>query len=87
MQCTPYRFCHNAGFDERFVVPEPDHVESLRSQPGITIDVIGIFSVFRAIGFNDQSLLEIYKIDDVPAEYLLPFEFEARQAVASKHRP
>ena len=87
MQRVPDRIRDCVGIGERFVVPESDHFEALRSQPFIAIDVISVISMLRTIRFNNQAPLEIYKVDDVPTEYLLPFEFEAREAVAAKDRP
>jgi hypothetical protein len=72
---------------QNVAVPEAQNLESPHFQIGVTPFVIFAFGVLRAIGFDNQPVLEINKIDDVAIDDNLSSEFEAGQPLRPQYRP
>jgi len=78
---------HTLDISQDFVIPETQHCETLRCEPGIADGIMPGFIVLPAVRLNDQACLEIHEVDDVHPERLLAFEFCTIEAMSAEVPP
>ena len=79
---------HTVDVVEYIVVPKPEHRESLLYEPRVTIIVVGnLMSMLPAIEFDNESLRQANKIDDIYAKRLLTTELAAEYTATSQFSP
>jgi hypothetical protein len=83
-----YPFQHRIKLLHDFVIPEPQNLETLRTQPGIALMVmVGLHGVLSAVHLDDERGLVADEIDDVAPHGLLAFELQAHEAVRAQVIP
>ncbi|MFZ1224667.1 MAG: hypothetical protein WAR01_15685, partial [Dokdonella sp.] len=60
-QRLPDHFQYRVAAQKDIVIPEPQYVESLRAQPGITLKIVYRLQMLSAIRFNDQASAEVHE--------------------------
>jgi hypothetical protein len=73
---------------QNIVIPESDDMISTFFQDsGPNRIRCGSFGVLAAIDFDDKLQVQSYKIDDVPGDRFLPFEFDAIEPAVTQSAP
>ena len=79
---------HPCGIRKHVVVPESDHAKSTGFQPASPLRIrILLIRVVPSIKFNDQFGFVTNEIHNVQTQRLLPFEFEACEAMSPHFAP
>ena len=76
-----------ARIRQNLVIPEPDDRISLSAQPSIAHSVTQTFGMLRAVGFDDQPMLEADEIDDVSTQRNLAAKLQGGQPAATQKLP
>ena len=87
MQSRPDQLGNTLLVREKLIVPDADDSEALRAKVGIPALIARIVSMLATIKLDNQTGCEADEIHNVEVDGLLPFEFEAGEAMRPEQLP